>query len=87
MTLKYSSAPGLQLSVVISHVSAGDFMRNYDNLVAKLLEERDIHVMIYAGVKDLICNWYALISLRFVRLLCHDVGEENMHSMTPSIGR
>ena len=32
-------------------------MKNYDDLVAKLLEHTDIEVMIYTGVKDLICNW------------------------------
>ena len=31
-------------------------MKNYDNLVSPMLEE-GLTVMIYAGVKDLICNW------------------------------
>ena len=32
-------------------------MKNYDNLVAKMLEAGGIEVLIYAGVEDLICNW------------------------------
>lgn len=32
-------------------------MKNYDNLVGKLLDTGEVHAMIYAGVEDLICNW------------------------------
>lgn len=35
---------------------AGDWMKNYDNLVSPMLED-GLRVMIYAGVQDLICNW------------------------------
>ena len=33
-------------------------MKNYDDIIPPMLED-GLKVMIYAGVQDLICNWYA----------------------------
>ena len=38
-------------------VGAGDWMKNYDNLVSPMLED-GLQVLIYEGVEDFICNWY-----------------------------
>ena len=35
---------------------AGDWLRSYDDLLPAMMED-GIHVMIYAGDLDLICNW------------------------------
>lgn len=38
-------------------LGAGDWMKNYDDIIPPMLED-GLRVMIYAGVQDLICNWW-----------------------------
>lgn len=45
------------MAVNLLFVSAGDWMVNYQDMIADMLNDGDVDVLIYAGDCDYICNW------------------------------